>query len=82
MQTWRGRKGIAPDPSSAAVLRTKPRPFPIFRSLTARIAEAEREGWTGEAEGLRVSLAVTLGMPAYRDVAGRTADISPRTVQR
>jgi hypothetical protein len=24
--------------------------------VTVRIAEAEREGWTGEAEGLRVSL--------------------------
>ena len=29
----------------------------IRDSLTARITEAEREGWTGEAEGLRVSLA-------------------------
>ena len=25
-------------------------------NLQARIAEAEREGWTGEAEGLKVSL--------------------------
>jgi hypothetical protein len=29
----------------------------IRGNLTARIAEAEREGWSGEAEGLRVSLA-------------------------
>jgi hypothetical protein len=29
----------------------------IGANLLARIAEAEREGWTGEAEGLRVSLA-------------------------
>ncbi len=29
----------------------------IRGNLTARIAEAEREGWAGEAEGLRVSLA-------------------------
>ena len=29
----------------------------IRASLTARIAEAEREGWTGKAEGLKVSLA-------------------------
>ena len=61
----------------------------IRDSLTARIAEAEREGWTGEAEGLKVSLAAAgarlaeadaarrrntaadLGMPAYRDIAGR-----------
>ena len=63
----------------------------IRAGLTARIAEAEREGWTGEAEGLKVSLAAAgaklaeadaaaarrntaaadLGMPAYRDIAGR-----------
>ena len=59
----------------------------IRASLTARIAEAEHEGWTGEAEGLKVSLAAAdarpaeadthpntaadLGMPAYRDIAGR-----------
>ena len=29
----------------------------IRGNLTARIAEAEREGWAGEAEGLKVSLA-------------------------
>jgi hypothetical protein len=29
----------------------------IRDNLTARIAEAEREGWLGEAEGLKVSLA-------------------------
>jgi hypothetical protein len=29
----------------------------IRDNLLARIDEAEREGWTGEAEGLRVSLA-------------------------
>jgi hypothetical protein len=28
----------------------------IRDNILARIAEAEREGWTGEAEGLRVSL--------------------------
>jgi hypothetical protein len=27
------------------------------RNLTARIAEAEREGWLGEVEGLKISLA-------------------------
>ena len=27
------------------------------RNLIARIAEAEREGWHGEAEGLKISLA-------------------------
>ena len=29
----------------------------IRDNLTARIAEAEREGWLGEIEGLRISLA-------------------------
>ena len=29
----------------------------IRDNLLARIAEAEREGWLGEAEGLRISLA-------------------------
>jgi len=32
----------------------------IRASLTARIAEAEREGWTGEEEGLKVSLAAAM----------------------
>ena len=60
-------------------------------NLIYRINEAEREGWIGEAEGLRVSLAaakdklaqidnviqrrnttIALGMPGYRDIAGRT----------
>ncbi len=68
----------------------------IRDNLTARIAEAESEGWTGEAEGLKVSLAaaaaklaeldraaarratVDLGMPAYRDVAGRTVGTPAR----
>jgi Phage integrase family len=62
----------------------------IRDNLTARVAEAEREGWAGEAEGLKISLAAAgaklaeadaatarrttpadLGMPAYRDIAGR-----------
>jgi hypothetical protein len=33
----------------------------------ARIAEAEREGWTGEAEGLRVSLAAAKEKLAQTD---------------
>jgi hypothetical protein len=63
----------------------------IRDNLLARIAEAEREGWAGEAGGLRVSLTaansklaqadltaarraetVSLGIPAYRDVAAAT----------
>ncbi len=39
----------------------------IRGSLLARIAEAGREGWTGEAEGLRVSLAATEDKLAQAD---------------
>ncbi len=72
----------------------RPRLAGIRDSLSARIAEAEREGWTGEAEGLKVSLsaaeaklaqadgliarragALDLGIPAYRDIAARTAAV-------
>jgi integrase len=64
----------------------------IRDNLTARIAEALREGWLGEAEGLKVSLAaaenklaqvdglvarrreaVSLGMPSFPDIVGRTS---------
>jgi hypothetical protein len=78
------------------LLRTDPAQRPrlaaIRDNLTARIAEAEQQGWLGEAEGLKVSLAaadakltqvdaltarrdtgVSLGMPAYRDIAAHTA---------
>ena len=70
----------------------RPRLVDIRDNLIARIDEARQEGWTGEAEGLKVSLAaanaklaqadglaarrtaaVGLGMPAFRDIAGRTA---------
>jgi integrase len=63
----------------------------IRDNLLARITEAQREGWAGEAEGLKVSLAaannklaqadataarrseaVSLGIPAYRDIAAVT----------
>jgi hypothetical protein len=40
-----------PDPAQ------RPRIAEIRDNLTARIAEAEREGWLGEAEGLKISLA-------------------------
>jgi integrase len=61
----------------------------IRASLITRIAEAEREGWTGEAEGLKVSLAAAdarlaeagarrnraadLGMPAFPDILAGSA---------
>jgi hypothetical protein len=69
-----------------------PRGLYICVNLTARIAEAQREGWLGEAEGLKVSLAaaeakltqvdgliarrrdaVSLGMPSFPDITGRTS---------
>jgi hypothetical protein len=69
----------------------------IRDNLTGRIVEAEREGWMGEAEGLRVSLAaadgklaqlderarrvttISLGIPTYREIAGRTATLPTRS---
>jgi integrase len=62
----------------------------IRDNLLDRIAEAQREGWIGEVEGLKVSLTganqkleqleerdrrattINLGIPAFRDIAGRT----------
>jgi Phage integrase family len=44
---------LRPDPAQ------RPRLAEIRGNLTARIGEAQREGWTGEAEGLQVSLAAT-----------------------
>jgi hypothetical protein len=38
-------------------LAQRPRIAEIHANLLARIAEAEREGWLGEIEGLKVSLA-------------------------
>jgi hypothetical protein len=42
---------LRPDPAQRARLEE------ILDNLLARIAEAEREGWLGEIEGLRISLA-------------------------
>lgn len=71
----------------------RPRLEEIRSNLKDRIAEAEREGWFGEADGLHVSLAaaenklaqlderrrrattITLGIPTFREVAGRTANL-------
>ena len=77
--------------SGRASSRSSPFGAKIRDNLQARIAEAECEGWTGEAEGLRVSLSaannkiaqaglsaarrtehVSLGIPAYRDIAAAT----------
>ena len=71
-----------PDPAQ------RPRLAEIRDNLTARIAEAEREGWLGEVEGLKISLAgaedklaqidrrshatVHLGIPAASPPADRS----------
>lgn len=75
---------LRPDPTQ------RQRIAKIRNNLFDRIAEAEREGWLGEVEGLKVSLAsaeqklaqldersrravtVSLGLPGFRDIAGRT----------
>ena len=44
---------LRPDPAQ------RPRMVEIHDNLLTRIAEAQREGWPGEAEGLKVSLAAT-----------------------
>ena len=41
----------------------------IRDNLLDRIAEAEREGWAGEAEGLKVSLAAANNKLAQADTA-------------
>jgi hypothetical protein len=41
----------------------------IRDNLLDRIAEAEREGWAGEAEGLKVSLAAANNKLAQADMA-------------
>ena len=49
----------------------------IRDNLTARIAEAEREGWLGEVEGLRISLAGANEKLAQIDRrATRTVDLA------
>ena len=76
---------MRPDPAQRSRLEE------IRINLHDRIAEAGREGWLGEIEGLKVSLAGTedklaqidaalqrrdqavhLGVPAFRDIAGRS----------
>ena len=47
------RRLLRPDPAQRARLEE------IRANLRDRIAEAEREGWLGEIEGLKVSLAGT-----------------------
>ncbi|HUH71717.1 MAG TPA: site-specific integrase [Mycobacterium sp.] len=58
-----------PDPTQ------RPRLVEIRDNLTARIAEAEREGWLGEVEGLQVSLAAAEDKLAQIDKRSRTAPV-------
>jgi integrase len=75
---------LRPDPSQRARLEE------IRENLTARIAEADREGWLGEIEGLQVSLAgaedklaqldagrASLPTPTFDRVAGRIGSAQP-----
>lgn len=77
----------------------RPRLAEIRNNLTARITEAGQQGWLGEAEGLRVSLAgaegklaqlaertrqtsvINLGIPAFREIVGRTAALPAVTTR-
>jgi hypothetical protein len=73
---------LRPDPAQRSRL------VEIRDNLNDRIAEAEREGWLGEVEGLKVSFAsaeaklaqldaqarqaIHLGMPSFGEIAART----------
>jgi hypothetical protein len=58
-----------PDPAQ------RPRIAEIRDNLTARITEAEREGWLGEIEGLKISLAGANDKLAQIDRRPRNAAI-------
>jgi hypothetical protein len=59
-----------PDPTQ------RPRLVEIRDNLAARIAEAEREGWLGEVEGLQVSLAAAEDKLAQIDKRSRTGPVA------
>jgi integrase len=66
-----------PDPAQ------RPRIAEIRDNLTARIAEAEREGWLGETEGLKISLAGAKDKLAQIDRRShRTTDLGMPTAPR
>jgi hypothetical protein len=67
-----------PDPAQ------RPRITEIRDNLLARIAEAEREGWLGEAEGLKISLAGAEDKLAQIDRrCHRTTDLGmPATIRK
>ena len=60
-----------PDPAQ------RPRVAEIRDNLIARISEAEREGWHGEAEGLKISLAGATDKLAQIDRRGRPQPVDP-----
>ena len=59
-----------PDPAQRARIAE------IRGNLTARIAEAEREGWAGEVEGLKISLAGAEDKLAQIDRRSRSHPVS------
>jgi hypothetical protein len=67
-----------PDPAQ------RPRIAEIRDNLIARVAEAEREGWLGEAEGLKISLAGAEDKLAQIDRRSRptTTDLGMPTAAR
>jgi hypothetical protein len=66
---------LRPDPTGRQRLEE------IRDNLTTRIAEAEREGWPGEIEGLQVSLAGAIDKLRQLDTARDTANGTPRLDQ-
>jgi hypothetical protein len=68
LPSWFGQRVIR-----CSLLRVDPaqkqRLEDIRGNLAARIAEAEREGWAGEAEGLKVSLAAANNKLAQIELA-------------
>ena len=62
---------LSPLPVAAPGSRPRPRLEEIRDNLLARIAEAERQGWHGEAEGLKVSLAGAHAKLAQMDKRSR-----------
>ena len=59
---------------SSALTQLSGRGWPgICDNLTARIGEAEREGWAGEAEGLKISLDAARQKLAQLDQLARRA---------
>jgi hypothetical protein len=63
------------DSRGSSAVRPCERLAEIRGNLTARIAEAGREGWLGEVEGLKVSLAGAEDKLAQIDRRSRTAPV-------